>query len=41
MGETREAMVKNFGDKWAFQYNQEDGEKAIKDWGYEVVWMDV
>lgn len=33
--ETREEMVRLFGDKWSMQYPQEAGMKVVDEWNYE------
>lgn len=33
----RNAMVRDFSDKWSFQYNQEDGSKMVEKWNLKEV----
>ena len=35
-GEAREIMISWFGDKWAFQYDEEEWEELIEKFDYEL-----
>jgi hypothetical protein len=38
--ETRQKMHERYGDRWAFQYDEEEGERLIEEYAYEVITLE-